>query len=82
MYFYTLFQTLQSLINLQFTDNRKESLAGKRQEKRDQSSITIMPALTSQIAPVWVGPPAPAQSEEEVTADHKYIRSLQIERRF
>ena len=65
MYFYTLFQTLQSLIKLQFTDNRKESLAGKRQEKRDQSSIT-MPALTSQIAPIWVGPPAPAQSEEEV----------------
>lgn len=52
-------------MKLQFTDNRKESLAGKRHEKRDQSSLK-MPVLTSQIAPVWVGPPAPAQSEEEV----------------
>ena len=64
-YFFTLFSTLQGLESLQMTETRKDNLAAKRQEKRTQDPV-IMPPLTSQVAPIWVGPPAPPQSEQEI----------------
>lgn len=63
-YFYSVFETLESLHSLQVTDTRKDNLAAKRQEKHTQGSV-VMPPLTSQTAPVWVGPPAPPQSDDE-----------------
>jgi len=36
----------------------------KRQEKRNQQTL-IMPPLTSQVNPIWVGQPAPTQTDEE-----------------
>lgn len=62
-HFYTVFSSLESLVNLKITESRKGNLAGKRREKRNQS--LPMPPLTSQVVPVWVGPPAPPQSVEE-----------------
>ena len=56
--------TYLRLKNLQITDNRRETLAGKRQEKRNRQSM-IMPPLTSQIHAQWVSPPASIQTEEE-----------------
>ena len=63
-YFYSTFLALRNLDSIQMTDTRRDNLAAKRQEKRSQDSIT-MPPLTSQIQPVWVGPPAPPQTEQE-----------------
>jgi hypothetical protein len=63
-YFFSIFSTLKSLKNLLVTDNRKEALNGKRHEKRSQSTLSI-PPLTSEVLPVWVGPRAPIQREDE-----------------
>lgn len=57
-----LFYILQDLENLKVTDTRKDNLAGKRREKR---SSRPMGPPTSQVAPVWVGPPAPPLTAEE-----------------
>lgn len=64
IYFYAVFSTIKTLESLQVTNNRKENLASKRHEKYSQGPVT-MPPLTSQVPLVWVGPPAPPQSEEE-----------------
>jgi len=64
-YFYSTFSTLKSLISLQVTETRKDNLAAKRQEKRVQDPV-VMPPLTSQFPHVWVGPPVPPQTEQEV----------------
>ena len=63
-HFYLVFSTLQSLQELKVTDSRKENLAGKRQEKRSQSVIP-MPPLTASVPPIWTGPSAPPQTDEE-----------------
>jgi hypothetical protein len=57
--------TLESLKTIQLTDTRKENLASKRHEKASQAPL-IIPPLTSQFPPTWVGPPAPPQSEQEI----------------
>jgi hypothetical protein len=60
-YYHAVFSTLQDLESLKVTDTRKENLAEKRHEKRAGQ----VPALPSQVAPVWVGQRAPPLSAEE-----------------
>lgn len=62
-HFHAMFLTLQDLENLKITETRMENLADKRHEKRNPSSSQSIPS--SQVVPVWVGPPAPLLSAEE-----------------
>jgi hypothetical protein len=64
-YFYSLFTNLQAIQNVKITDTRKKKLAEKRHEKRKRPQPKMLP-LTSGVAAVWVGPPAPPQTDEEV----------------
>jgi hypothetical protein len=57
-----MFWTLQDLQKLKVTDTRKDNLAEKRHEKRTSRPIGT---LSSQVAPVWVGPPGPPVTSEE-----------------
>jgi hypothetical protein len=55
-YFLNVFLALRNIQNLKVTETRKDNLAAKRQRAT---------TLSSEVAPVWVGPPAPPQSAEE-----------------
>jgi hypothetical protein len=63
-HFYSVYSALRNLENLKVTETRKDNLAEKRQENRS-TSIRATSSLSSQVAPIWVGPPAPPQSAEE-----------------
>jgi hypothetical protein len=63
-HFYSMFTNLQTLQNSKITDTRKKRLAGKSPGIRKHSHPP-MPPLTSEVSAVWVGPPAPPQTDEE-----------------
>ena len=62
--FYTLFHHLRDIEKLRVTDTRRETLADKRKKKR----ITLLShANTSLHDSYKTGPPAPLQTDEEIS---------------
>jgi hypothetical protein len=63
-YYHAVFAALRDLENVKITETRKDNLAEKRHEKRNNSRR--MGPLSTEVSPVWVGPPAPPLSEDDV----------------